>query len=124
MLKKVENILSRPALFITEVVGTATCALVFAVIAIVALPSALESGSPVIMVAWLSSNFLQLVLLSILAVGQKVQGASTEALVTDTHAIATESRDQTKEILKEILALTQELKKAIDEKPKRSTDYF
>lgn len=58
------------AVRITKIVGTMYCAYVFAVIALVALPSAIQQGSPTVLVNWVSANFLQLVLLPIIIVGQ------------------------------------------------------
>src|SRR3979490_1563514 len=58
------------AVRITKVVGTMYCAYVFSLIALVALPAAIQQGSPTVLVNWLSSNFLQLVLLPIIMVGQ------------------------------------------------------
>lgn len=79
------------AVKITQAVGTVACAWVFAVIALISLPDALASGSPVVVVQWLSSVFIQLVLLSIIMVGQRVQGAAadqrSEATYLDTEQI-------------------------------------
>jgi hypothetical protein len=63
----------RFALLITTVVGTMWCAYAFAVLALVALPSALGSG-PLAIVQWVSQTFIQLVLLSIIMVGQNILG--------------------------------------------------
>src|ERR1051326_4282268 len=60
------------ALRITRIVGTMYCAYLFAVLAFVALPSAIQQGSPTVLINWLSSNFLQLILLPIIIVGQNV----------------------------------------------------
>lgn len=76
------------AVKITSGVGTMACAGVFAIIALVSLPSAIASGSPVIMVQWLSSVFLQLVLLSIILVGQRVQSAAADQRALDTYTDA------------------------------------
>jgi hypothetical protein len=73
------------AVAITRGVGTMWCAVVFAGISLVSLPAAIHSGDPVIMVQWLSSVFLQLVLLAILAVGQNVQGAAADARAAQTY---------------------------------------
>ncbi len=64
---------------ITAGVGTMACAYVFAGIALIGLPAVL--GSTLVpsrfaqIVLWVSSEFLQLVLLSILAVGQNLGSA-------------------------------------------------
>src|SRR5206468_8327157 len=51
------------AVRITKIVGTMYCAYVFTLVALVALPAAIQQGSATVLVNWLSSNFLQLVLL-------------------------------------------------------------
>ena len=72
------------AITITNVVSTMWCAYVFAALALVSLPAAIKGGTPVL-VAWLAQTFLQLVLLSIIMVGQKVQAEKTDELV-ESHA--------------------------------------
>jgi len=44
----------------------------------VSLPSAIASGSAVTLVSWISQTFLQLVLLSVIIVGQNVQAAASD----------------------------------------------
>src|SRR3982074_3696207 len=73
------------AVGITKIVGTMYCAYVFTVIALVALPAAIEQGSPTVLVNWLSSNFLQLVLLPIIIVGQKVISAGQDGRAATHH---------------------------------------
>src|SRR3954447_22163743 len=51
---------SQAALGITRSVGTMWCAYAFAALALVSLPAALMSGSPIIIVAWIAQTFLQL----------------------------------------------------------------
>jgi hypothetical protein len=77
------------AVGITKVVGTMYCAYVFTLIALVALPAAIEQGSPTVLVNWLSSNFLQLVLLPIIIVGQKVISAAQDARAEADHETLT-----------------------------------
>lgn len=78
-------LLNRVGVKITNIVGTMWCALVFAGIALVSLPSALSSRSLIVIVAWVAQTFLQLVLLSIIMVGQAVQAASLEQTIRETH---------------------------------------
>ena len=66
------------ALFVTEKVGTMSCAYVFALIALVSLPEALLSEDPLEIVSWIAETFLQLVLLSIIIVGQNIQSEIAE----------------------------------------------
>jgi hypothetical protein len=68
----------RLAVRITELVGSMWCAYVFVLLALISLPSAIASGSTVVVVAWISQTFLQLVLLSIIMVGQNVQSRAQE----------------------------------------------
>lgn len=71
------------AVAITNVVGTMWCAYVFAAIALISLPSAFRGGiSPLI--AWLAQTFLQLVLLSVIMVGQKVAAAASDKQALQT----------------------------------------
>ena len=68
----------RLALFITRYVSTMNCAYAFAIIALIALPQAITDSfsdgfRPMPLVTWLSQSFLQLVLLSIVMVGQQLQ---------------------------------------------------
>jgi len=79
------------AVKITEGVGTMWCAYAFAALALVSLPSAIKSGSAVTLVSWISQTFLQLVLLSIIIVGQNVLAAAadkrSEATYEDADAV-------------------------------------
>jgi hypothetical protein len=78
-MRDVEGFNAKLALVITRSVGTMACAYVFAVIALISLPAALSSGQVIIIVAWIAQTFLQLVLLSIIMVGQTVQSAASDS---------------------------------------------
>jgi hypothetical protein len=78
-LREVEGFNAKLALVITRSVGTMACAYLFAAIALISLPAALSSGQVIIIVAWIAQTFLQLVLLSIIMVGQTVQSAASDA---------------------------------------------
>ena len=73
------------AVKVTSLVGSMWCAYLFAVLALVSLPSALSTGNTVVIVAWISQTFLQLVLLSVIMVGQNVQAAGGEARAQADH---------------------------------------
>jgi hypothetical protein len=73
----------RIALFITAAVGTMWCAYAFAVLALVVLPQA--TSSPLLLVQWISQTFIQLVMLSILMVGQNIQGRASDKRAADTY---------------------------------------
>jgi hypothetical protein len=91
---EVEGFNAKFAVIITSGVGTMACAYLFAVIAFVSLPAILiqanvlkKSDVPVfftkpgliLIVSWIAQTFLQLVLLSIILVGQRVQSAASDA---------------------------------------------
>ena len=93
-LGEVEGFNAKLALLITRSVGTMACAYLFSVIALVSLPAILiqaevlkKSDVPtfftkpglILIVAWIAQTFLQLVLLSIIMVGQSVQQSASDA---------------------------------------------
>src|SRR5580704_10877239 len=65
------------AVFLTNIVGSMWCAYVFAVIALIGLRPALKPGGEGI-IAWIAQTFLQLVLLSVIMVGQNVQSVVSD----------------------------------------------
>jgi hypothetical protein len=93
-MSEVEGFNAKLAVLITSGVGTMACAYLFALIAFVSLPAILieagvlsKSDVPkfftkpglILIVSWIAQTFLQLVLLSIIMVGQRVQSAASDA---------------------------------------------
>lgn len=80
----------RIALALTSGVGTMWCAYAFAILALVALPQAIGGGLLSI-VQWVSQTFIQLVLLSVIIVGQNILARASDkrALMTYQDADAT-----------------------------------
>jgi hypothetical protein len=72
------------AVKITGAVGTMWCAYLFAMLALISLPEAMRGGTAPL-IAWIAQTFLQLVLLSIIIVGQKVDGAAADKRALDTY---------------------------------------
>lgn len=72
------------ALAITKMVGTMWCAYLFAIFDLVALPQSIKSGLFGI-VQWVASFFLQLVLLSIIMVGQNIQANAADKRAEQTY---------------------------------------
>jgi hypothetical protein len=72
------------ALKITAAVGTMWCAYLFAALALVSLPSAIRGGVATT-ITWTAQTFLQLVLLSIIIVGQNVQSAAADERAEATY---------------------------------------
>ena len=72
------------AVKITNGVGTMWCAYLFAVLALISLPDAIRGGTPTL-ISWIAQTFLQLVLLSIIIVGQKVASQASDKRTLDTY---------------------------------------
>jgi hypothetical protein len=112
---------------ITSSVATMWCAYIFAAIALISLPKAIQSGDSIVIVSWVAQTFLQLVLLSIIMVGQKVQSVSVEQKIDETHTaslaefelakearvFAAEELSELKEISKEVHLLIKEVEKKL-----------
>jgi len=73
------------AVKVTNGVGTMWCAYAFAALALVSLPAAIMSRNAVLIVSWISQTFLQLVLLSIIIVGQNVLAAASDKRAEATY---------------------------------------
>ena len=72
------------AINITKVVGTMWCAYLFAALALISLPQAMREGTgPTI--DWFAQTFLQLVLLSIIMVGQRVAAVKSDRQLEQTY---------------------------------------
>lgn len=77
------------ALILTGAVGTMWCAYVFAALALVVVPQAIKGGL-LTFVQWVSQTFIQLVMLSVIMVGQAILGKAgdkrAEATFKDAEA--------------------------------------
>ncbi len=81
---EVEGFNAKFAVLITRLVGTMWCAYLFTVIALLGLGPALKPGGEGI-IAWVAQTFLQLVLLSVIMVGQNVQSLASDARSANTY---------------------------------------
>ena len=104
MLKKIKKFNSKFAVLLTNMVGTMECAYVFAIIAFISFPAAV-SGGIAALISWIAQTFLQLVLLSVIMVGQDVQSRRTEKRATQDHAMLVEQLNQIKEMHEEVRIL-------------------
>ena len=107
----------RLAFLITNMVSTMWCAYLFALIALISLPAALQGGAATI-VSWIAQTFLQLVLLSVIMVGQKVatRASDKQALQTykDTESLL-KIQDEVHRLIKINVELTEEIHRLIQE---------
>lgn len=95
-----QHLNKQAAIWITDHVGTMTCAWIFCLIAIMSLPatlvaarvipassivpSVLASTGFILVVSWIAQSFIQLVLLPALMVGQTLQNAASDARASQT----------------------------------------
>jgi hypothetical protein len=76
-VQRANGINAKIAVFLTNIVGSMWCAYVFTVIAVLGLGPALKPGGEGL-IAWIAQTFLQLVLLSVIMVGQNVQSEASD----------------------------------------------
>jgi hypothetical protein len=89
------------------------CAYIFTAIALISFPRALESKDALVIVSWIAQTFLQLVLLSIIMVGQKAQSANVEKQISETHEAALKELKELKVLLREIHLLMTDVKEKL-----------
>ena len=105
---------------ITDGVATMWCAYLFAFLALISLPAAIKTHDVVTIVAWIAQTFLQLVLLSIIMVGQNLNSVGVEKKINETHAaslgefeLAKEAREIANKELVELKALARDIHRVI-----------
>ncbi len=104
------------AVNITNLVGTMWCAYAFTILALISLPDAIKGGTAPL-VAWIAQTFLQLVLLSIIMVGQKVAAAASDKQAYQTYQDAEallEISNELHQLLKTNNQLTQDIHKLVE----------
>jgi hypothetical protein len=89
------------------------CAYAFAIIAFISLPEAIHTGKSAL-ISWIAQTFLQLVLLSIIMVGQKVESAAADTRADDTYKDAEAILHEAIEIQKHLEAQDALLQKLIE----------
>ncbi len=85
------------AIVLTSAVGSMWCAYVFALLALVALPGAIHDGL-LQFVQWVSQTFIQLVMLSVIMVGQSIMGLAADKRAEMTYNDAEATFHEAKEI--------------------------
>lgn len=126
-----EGINGKIALALTRAVGTMWCAYIFACLALLVLPDAIHGGL-LTLIQWVSQTFIQLVMLSVIMVGQNILGKASdkraemtyndaEATFHEAKQIQEHLRQQDEaisEILERLQAKEAQLDKAIDDAKK------
>ncbi len=104
---------AKVGLRITVVVGTMWAGYVFAAIALISLPDNVHSTQ--LLILWISSSFLQLVLLPIIIVGQNIQAKAADARSEATYNDASAVLEEAKQIQAHLLAQDAALERIIAE---------
>ena len=119
-MSRINEFNRRVAEKITSFVSTMWCAYIFAALALISLPAAIKTGDVVVIVAWIAQTFLQLVLLSIIMVGQQVSSASVEKMIKETHTaslgefeLAKEARELANQELSELKVIAAEIHRVL-----------
>jgi hypothetical protein len=103
------------AIHITRLVGTMWCAYAFAILAFISLPAAIRGGTATL-ISWIAQTFLQLVLLSIIMVGQNIAAKKSDRQLEQTYRDSEELlkiNDAMHELLQKNTDLTAEIHAAV-----------
>jgi hypothetical protein len=119
-MERINEFNRRIAQRITAAVSTMWCAYLFGFLALISLPAAIRSHDVLVIIAWIAQTFLQLVLLSIIMVGQSASASTVAQKIDETHAasigefeLAKEARNIAYQELTEIKELTREVHEAL-----------
>jgi len=107
------------AIHITKVVGTMWCAYAFALLAFISLPAAISGGTATL-ISWIAQTFLQLVLLSIIMVGQNIAAKKSDRQLDQTYRDSEELLKISAamhELLEKNTELTSEIHEVVRTKP-------
>jgi hypothetical protein len=125
-MKSIKEFNRRIAEKITAGVSTMWCAYIFAAIALISLPAAIRTGDSLVIVAWVAQTFLQLVLLSIIMVGQQSSAESVAQKINETHAaslgefeLAKEARNVANQELAELKSMAAEIHRILKDVEKK-----
>ena len=103
------------AVKVTAIVGSMWCAYAFAILCFISLPEAIKGGTGPL-ITWICQTFLQLVLLSIIIVGQNVASEKSQSQLEQTYKDAEallEIHDQMHHLLKVNEELTEKAHSAL-----------
>ena len=104
---------------VTSGVGTMACAYLFALIALISLPKAIQSHDVIVIVSWIAQTFLQLVLLSIIMVGQQISSEKVDQQIAETHAASLAEFELAKQEVAELKKISREVHQILKDLEKR-----
>jgi hypothetical protein len=113
-----DNFNGRIALKLTALVGTMQAGYLFALIAVIALPSVLGytwfPARTLLIVAWISQTFIQLVMLAVLQIGQNLQAKGADARSQQTYLDAEAILSECLEMQKHLMTQDEVLERLIE----------
>ena len=107
------DINGRIAMALTAAVGTMWCAYVFALLALVVLPQAVHGGL-LTLVQWVSQTFIQLVMLSVIMVGQSIMGQASDKRAEMTYKDAEATFQEAQQIQAHLQAQDEAMNAILD----------
>ncbi|HEY0757483.1 MAG TPA: hypothetical protein VGD98_26270 [Ktedonobacteraceae bacterium] len=105
--KAASGINQKIAIGLTKGVGTMVCAYIFAILAIIGFPG--FSATPTQYVQWISQTFIQLVMLSVIMVGQAVLGRKQELQADEQFNTTANTYHDIEQIMQHLSAQDEEL---------------
>jgi hypothetical protein len=103
----------RLALILTGAVGTMWCAYAFAVLALLVAPQAIHGGL-LSCVQWISQTFIQLVMLSVIMVGQSILGQAADKRAEMTYKDAEATFHEAQQIQSHLKAQDEAINAILD----------
>jgi hypothetical protein len=110
---------AKVGLKITVIVGTMWAAYLFAAIALISLPENIHSIQ--LLILWISSSFLQLVLLPVIIVGQNIQAKAADDRAEATYNDAAAVLEEAKQIQAHLLAQDEVITKILQQVSRSSS---
>jgi hypothetical protein len=105
--KKAAGFNDKLAILLTKGVGTMICAYIFAILAIIGFPG--FNATPTQWVQWISQTFIQLVMLSVIMVGQAVLGRKQELQSDEQYRTTISTYHDIEQVMQHLAAQDAEL---------------
>jgi len=109
------------AIWLTRIVGTMWCAYAFAVLALLVLPDAIHGGL-LTLIQWISQTFIQLVMLSVIMVGQNLLGKASDKRADMTYKDAEATFHEAQQIQAHLMQQDETIAAILDRLEKREAE--
>lgn len=118
-LGQAQGLNNRIGIMVTKFVGSMWAAYLFAGLALISLPAAIGTGDVRVIVDWVAQTFLQLVLVSVVIVGQNQMNQAAERRAEATYKDATALLHEVQQLQQHLAhqdAELEQLRKAVEAK--------